>query len=255
MAYAIDKPSATLKATYDIMKTASQSGLVMPLRADQLPPPYTAENTVIPFDLAKSGQLLDDAGYKKGADAMRTNKDGSPLKIDFSVQHRLHRLRGDGRRDHQQLQAARPGRQGDQVAAGLGRPAEKSGKFDMMINFVGSGCDYANGLGATLDSSQFPTTTSVKGNVERFSDPKVGAAVKALTGTTDKAAIKQQVGVLADTMMTQFPVMPILYAPARGIYRTDQRRRLADRAGSVRQPAGQLHCHHDPPGPPVVTTG
>jgi len=134
---------------------------------------------------------------------------------------RLHRLRGDGRRDHQQLQAARPGRQGDQVAAGLGRPAEKSGKFDMMINFVGSGCDYANGLGATLDSSQFPTTTSVKGNVERFSDPKVGAAVKALTGTTDKAAIKQQVGVLADTMMTQFPVMPILYAPARGIYRTD----------------------------------
>ena len=86
MAYAIDKPSATLKATYDIMKTASQSGLVMPLRADQLPPPYTAENTVIPFDLAKSGQLLDDAGYKKGADAMRTNKDGSPLKIAFSVQ-------------------------------------------------------------------------------------------------------------------------------------------------------------------------
>ncbi len=99
---------------------------------------------------------------------------------------------------------------------------KKTAQFDMMVNFVGSGCDYANGLGATLSSAQFPTKTEVKGNVERFSDPAVDQAVKALQATTDPADVKEEVGVLAKTMMTEYPVMPILYAPARGIYRTDK---------------------------------
>jgi peptide/nickel transport system substrate-binding protein len=32
------------------------------------------------FDTAKAGQLLDEAGYKKGADGQRTDKNGKPLK-------------------------------------------------------------------------------------------------------------------------------------------------------------------------------
>ena len=31
------------------------------------------------FDLARAGQLLDEAGYKKGADGLRTMPDGSPI--------------------------------------------------------------------------------------------------------------------------------------------------------------------------------
>ncbi len=42
--------------------------------------------TVLPYDPAKANQLLDAAGYAKGADGFRTNKDGSPLAITFSVQ-------------------------------------------------------------------------------------------------------------------------------------------------------------------------
>jgi peptide/nickel transport system substrate-binding protein len=221
LAYGMDKQSATLKATYGIMKTASQSGLVMPLKKDLLPAPYTAENTIIPYDKAKAEQLLDAAGYKKGADGKRTNKDGSPLKISFAVQGgyidyeamanvfvpNFADLGFDIKQNKSQPEAV------DQL--------KKNGKFDMMINFMGAGCDYANGIGATLATSQFPTKTDVLGNVERYSNPDVDKAVKDLSGTTDPAKVKELVGVMVKAMMTDYPVLPILYAPARGIYRTD----------------------------------
>ena len=76
------------------------------------------------FDLDKAGQLLDEAGYKKGADGKRTMPDGSPLgtlrlfgrsRAEVLGRHRgllqgvagrpRHRLQGD--RDGQQ-QAGRP---------------------------------------------------------------------------------------------------------------------------------------------------
>ncbi|MGW0229353.1 ABC transporter substrate-binding protein [Actinopolymorpha singaporensis] len=222
LAYGINKQDATLKATYNMMHVASQSGLVMPLRESMLPEPYTAENTVLPFDLTKAGKLLDAAGYKKGADGFRTNKDGSPLTIKFAVQA--------GWIDYEAMAdsiTASFRKLGLNIKEVKSPPdsvdlAKKTGQFDMMINFVGSGCDYANGLGATLQTAQIPTKTEVRGNVERFSDPAVDQAVKALQATTSPAAVKQQVGVLAKAMMTQYPVMPILYAPARGIYRTDK---------------------------------
>ena len=87
---------------------------------------------------------------------------------------------------------------------------------------MAAGCDYANGMGSTLSSSAFPTKTTVFGNIGRFSDPAVDAAINTLYGTTDEAVVKEQVGVMVNAMMTQFPVLSILYAPARSIYRTEK---------------------------------
>ena len=222
MAYAINKQDATLKATYNIMHVASQSGLVMPLRESMLPQPYTAKNTTLPFDLAKAGQLLDEAGYKKGKGGFRTNKDGSPLAIKFAVQAGW--IDYEAMADSITTTFKQLGLNVKEVKSPPDSVdlLKKTGQFDMMVNFVGSGCDYANGLGATLETAQFPTKTEVKGNVERFSDPAVDKAVKALQGATDPAEVKTHVGVLAQAMMTDYPVMPILYAPARGIFRTDK---------------------------------
>jgi len=222
LAYAMDKQSATTKATYGIMDAASQSGLTLPNKADLLPAQYPADSTVIPFDLAKANQLLDDAGYKKNGDGKRTNPDGSPLSIVFSVQA--------GYIDYEAMAdefISNFRELGLDIKANKAQPdsvdqQKKSGDFQMMINYMGAGCDYANGMGATLSSAQFPTKTDIKGNVGRFSDPAVDEAVKGLTGTTDEARTKELVGVLVTAMMTQYPVLPILYAPARSIYRTDK---------------------------------
>ena len=222
LAYAMNKENATQKATYGLMEVASQSGLVLPAKATMLPDGLTPEQTVIPFDLAKANQLLDAAGYAKNGDGKRTNPDGSPLSIKMSVQ--------SGWIDYEAMAdefVANFRELGLDIKANKTQPEavdqqKKTGDFQIMINYMPAGCDYANGMGSTLSSSSFPTKTTVFNNVGRFSDPAVDAAINTLYGTTDEAVIKEQVGVMVNTMMTQFPVLSILYAPARSIYRTDK---------------------------------
>lgn len=222
LAYGMDKEAATLKATYGLMDVASQSGLPLPGKQDLLPAKYPADSTVIPLDVAKANQLLDDAGYAKNADGQRTNPDGSPLSITFSVQAGFidyEAMADEFVSNFREL--------GLTIKANKSQPEavdqlKKSGDFDMMINYMGAGCDYVNGMGATLSTTAFPTKTIVRGNVGRFDDPTVDAAISELLSTTDEARTKELVGVMVEAMMTQYPVLPILYAPARSIYRTDK---------------------------------
>ena len=66
-----------------IVKTAFQGGGVV---GDTIIPGFydkwhwdVPADQAFSFDLDKAGQLLDDAGYKKGADGLRTMPDGSPI--------------------------------------------------------------------------------------------------------------------------------------------------------------------------------
>ncbi|HEY3407312.1 MAG TPA: ABC transporter substrate-binding protein, partial [Propionicimonas sp.] len=71
-------------------------------------------------------------------------------------------------------------------------------------------------------SNLFPTKTEVRSNVGRYSNPTTDAIVAKLSGSTDPAEQKSLVGQLVDVMVTQAPVTPLFYAPARMIYRTDK---------------------------------
>ena len=222
LAYGVDKEAASLKATYGIMDVASQSGLTLPVKKDMLPPGYPPERTIIPFDPGKANSLLDAAGYARGPDGQRRNPDGSPIDITFSVQA--------GWIDYEATAdevIANFRELGLTIKANKAPPESvdqqnKTGEFQLMINFMGAGCDYANGMGATLSTSTIPTKTEIKGNAGRYSDPDVDAAITQLAGTTDPAKTKELVGVMVTTMMTEFPVIPLFYAPARSIYRTDK---------------------------------
>ena len=120
LAYGIDKQSATTKATYGIMEVASQSGLVLPGKTDMLPAQYPADTTIIPYDVAKANQLLDAAGYAKGSDGKRTNKDGSPLSITFSVQAGYIDYEAMADEFVSNFQRPRHRHQGQQIGAGFG---------------------------------------------------------------------------------------------------------------------------------------
>ncbi|MEU7003056.1 ABC transporter substrate-binding protein [Nonomuraea sp. NPDC046570] len=81
--YAIDK-----KALVDQV----QNGLAVPADGSIVPPMYKdffwqAEGDAkVTFDTAKANQILDDAGYKKGADGVRTMPDGKrKLEMRFSI--------------------------------------------------------------------------------------------------------------------------------------------------------------------------
>lgn len=222
ISYAMDKQAMSTKATYGIMKPASQTGLKLPLMDKLLPAAYQGKDTVLPYDVAKAGQLLDAAGYRKGADGRRTMPDGSPLAVNFSVQA--------GFIDYQAM--------ADVVVKGLEATGidakvtasspdavdqqKKSGDFQLMLEYLNGGCALARNIGAKLASNQVPTAKDVLPNVGRFSDPTVDREVATLAAATDPEAQKEALEPLIDVMTTQFPVTPLIYAPVRLLYRTDK---------------------------------
>lgn len=69
-----------------------QNGLAKPANGSIIPPMYkdffweASGDKLVSFDLAKANQILDQAGYRKGADGIRTMPDGSKkLQFRFSI--------------------------------------------------------------------------------------------------------------------------------------------------------------------------
>jgi peptide/nickel transport system substrate-binding protein len=69
-----------------------QNGLAKPADGSIVPPMYTdffweaSGDTKVTYDVAKANKILDDAGYKKGADGVRTMPDGDrKLEFRFSI--------------------------------------------------------------------------------------------------------------------------------------------------------------------------
>ncbi len=120
----------------------------------------------------------------------------------------------------------------------------------MVLEYLHGGCEFARGLGVKLASNQIPTKTDVLSNVERWRDPATDATVADLSAATDEATIKADVGKLVDTMMTQFPVTSLIYAPSRIIYRTDKATGWPSEADPFAQPADDrllILTHLKPP--------
>lgn len=81
--YAIDKQKLVDEA---------QNGLAVPADGSIIPPMYkdffwsASGDQKVTHDVAKANKILDDAGYKKGADGIRTMPDGSrKLQFRFSI--------------------------------------------------------------------------------------------------------------------------------------------------------------------------
>ena len=49
------------------------------------PPPYRSKNTRWEFSVDKANRLLDEAGYRRGADGVRLGKDGKRIKLLFQT--------------------------------------------------------------------------------------------------------------------------------------------------------------------------
>lgn len=217
-----NKEEISQKATYGVMAPASQTGLKLPYAENLVPDEYVGVDTVIPYDVDKANQMLDAAGYAKGGDGFRTLKDGSAFAPRFLVQAGWIDYQAAADVLVRNLQdmginasvMTSPPEAADQ--------AKKDGDFDMLLEYLHGGCEVARNLGSKLASDQIPTAETVLPNVGRWQDPTTDQIVAELSGETDPAEQKRLTGQLVDIMMSQYPVTPLFYAPARMIYRTDK---------------------------------
>lgn len=217
----LNKTEMSEKATYGVMKPASQTGLKLPYAKDLMPAEYADKDTVLPFDIDKANQMFDAAGYTVGADGMRTNKDGSPLQIGVDVQAGWIDYESTIEVVVRNLRSMKLDAKVIKSAPDNVDAKKKAGEFQMMLEYLHGGCQVARNLGSKLATDQIPTKKTVLPNVERWSDPATDQTVKELSASTDPAQQKELVGKLVETMMTRYPVTSLFYAPARMIYRTD----------------------------------
>ena len=219
LAYGIDKEQATLKATYGVMKPASQTMLKLPVQANALPAKYKETEGYIPYDPGNAGEMLDAAGYKMGADGLRTGKDGKPISIVFSVQAgyidylaivdtvvRNWKALGIDIRPSPPTptRSTRRRRTATSTSSWSTSPAAVSGR----------------GTSATgWRRRRSPKRRRRADQRARYSDPATDAVIKQLQATTDPAAIKAGNEKLIDVFMTDFPLIAVNYAPSRLDYR------------------------------------
>ncbi|MGP9612672.1 ABC transporter substrate-binding protein [Brachybacterium sp. AOP42-B2-9] len=218
----IDKDEISAKSTYGVMAPASQTGLKLPYAENLLPEAYAGQDTVIPFDTAKAEEMLDAAGYAKGADGFRTLTDGTAFAPKFMVQAGWIDYQAAADVVVRNLQTM-----GINASVQTSPPEavdqhKKDGEFDLLLEYLHGGCEVARNLGSKLSSDQVPTADTVFANVGRWIDPETDEIVAELSGETDPEAQKELTGKLVEVMMTQFPVTTLFYAPARMIYRTDK---------------------------------
>ena len=220
LAFAIDKDQISRKATFGVMGKASQTMLKLPVQQKLLPAQYQADGGYIPFDPAKAEQMLDAAGYKKGADGFRTGPQGQKLSLTFSVQAGyidylamadviVRILQAIGIDIHQV--ATDPNAVDNQ---------KKTGDFDMLLDAVDGGCARARSQGGKLTTDQIPTDKDLLLNVARYKDSSADALVSDYLTASDPAQQKADGDKLSEIFYTQMPYIALVYAPQRLIYRT-----------------------------------
>jgi peptide/nickel transport system substrate-binding protein len=219
LAYAINRDEATLKATYGVMKPASQTMLKLPMQAAELPDQFKESSGYVPYDPARAEQLLDEAGYRKGSDGMRTDRNGKPLKLVFSVQAGWIDYLAVVDTVVRNWQAIGIGVKTVTTDPNAVDEQKKSGDFDFVLEYIGGGCIRSREWGTRLVSNQVSDGKTFKNNVSRFRNEEVDRIVAAMEATTDPAEIKKGSDGLVGIFMTEFPVIAINYAPSRLVYR------------------------------------
>ncbi|RMI13142.1 ABC transporter substrate-binding protein [Cellulomonas triticagri] len=219
-AYALDRQALTERASFGIMEPASQTMLLLPYQEAEVPERWQGAEQ-IPYDPDHANRLLDEAGYERGADGRRVDADGQPLSFVFSVQA--------GWMDVIAM-ADVVSRNAREVGVGVRmvttdpnaiEAMQKSGEFDMVVDFVGGGCQRARDLGGRLQTSQIPSEQELLINRARYSDPEIDAVVEEWANTTDPERAAELQARVIDVFMTEFPYIALQYAPTRLIYRTE----------------------------------
>lgn len=220
-AYAIDREAITERASFGIMEPASQTMLLLPYQEQDIPEKWSGDKAYIPYDPDQANEKLDAAGYEKNADGWRVDDEGKPLSFVFSVQAGWMDIIAMA--DVIVRNAKDVGVQVKMVTTDPNAVdgMQRSGDFDMVVDFVGGGCQRARDLGGRLQSSQISKDKDLLLNRARYSSPEVDALVDEWANVTDEGRAQEIEEEIIDVFMTDFPYIALQYAPSRLIYRTE----------------------------------
>jgi len=162
------------------------------------------------FDTEKANKVLDDAGYKKGADGFRTTPSGKPIAFPIIVPN--------GWTDWiDAVQIAVEGLRAIGINATVATPEYEQwqkqlldGSFEVVMNSRADGATPFRGYYQNLSTTYGGRIT---GAPSRYSNPKLDALFDEYLKATSDADYKKIFNDIQVLVADEFPVVPVFNGP------------------------------------------
>ena len=173
---------------------------------------------------AKAKSTLKAAGYKTGPNGYFLTPSGQPLSIDFVVPSSA--TYGDWTKAATlmttELKAAGIQLVAKTEAAQAWRTDTATGKFEMTIRASGGTGSVYDGLTRLVAQPVAPIGGNALVNWERYKNPKAAALLTQIAASkTGSVGYMKAIGGIQDMLVGDSPVIPMGFAAAVGIWRTD----------------------------------
>ncbi|MFD3494231.1 ABC transporter substrate-binding protein [Streptomyces sp. NPDC058690] len=208
---AFDRATVARKAQLGYVKTASQTGLVLPGQGDWLPP-GTKDGGRVGFDPKAAEKALTEAGYEKDSQGRRLGKDGKPISFKFKVPTAYTDWVAAAEILVKNLKALGLQVELDRTSPEAHDEDRAYGRYDMMFGAHGGDCNMSIGFGHPLGSDgTAPIGKRAFSNEVRWKDRKTDDLLADLRTASSKEDQKKAVAGLVEIMQNEVPMIPIWY--------------------------------------------
>ena len=164
-------------------------------------------------DVARANQVLDQAGWARGADGIRA-KGGQRLSMTIQTVTGWSDFISLNDAMSQQLKQVGVELKPTQLSYNEWNSNQVQGRFQLSLDSIGLGpssnpyYNY-NQKYATVTTAKVGEAASTSGNYARYSNPAVDRALVAAAGTNDESVQKQQYAAIQREIVRDLPYIPI----------------------------------------------
>ena len=175
------------------------------------------------YNETKASQMLDAAGYKKGADGIRKSPDGTPMNFSLTLANGFSDWISAGQIIVTNLKAIGINAQIKMIDPSTLFDAEPKGNFDMTLWFGFNGATpFTFYKDVMSKSTVVPIGTPTFVNFSRYASPKADTLLNQFASTSDLSQQKQFSTQLQQTFADEAPVLPLWPAPDYMIFNTSR---------------------------------
>jgi peptide/nickel transport system substrate-binding protein len=216
---AVDRNQMYTVAESGYEPVSHPTALVLPANQKYLSSDYA--NTTFSVDTAKSTQLLESAGFKKGGDGIYVDASGKKLSFNISVVDGWTDWVTDCQIMATNLKAIGIDAKVNAVSFNAYYGALQNGSFDAAISWTNAGPTPFYLYNSMLNSTNTkPIGQSATSNWERWNDPATDQFLNQYATSTDANVQQQAIAGIQKIMVEQVPSVPLVYGATWNEYST-----------------------------------
>ncbi len=216
---ALDREQMYKVAESGYEPVSSPTALVLPANKSFLSSDYAS--AAFSVDTAKSTQLLESAGFKKGSDGIYADASGKKLSFNINVVNGWTDWVTNCQIMADNLKKIGIDAKVNAVSFNAYYSAMQTGTFDAVISWTNPGPTPYFLYNSMLNSNNTkPLGQTAISNWERWNDPATDALLNQYATSTDQAVQQQAIAGIQKIMVEQVPSIPLVYGATWNEYST-----------------------------------